>query len=72
MQWLDAIFKMLGRAFLRLLRPNDVRPLDFEIMTSKICNHFWKFACQAQKGKADLCMTNSSKPLIYLLFLLFL
>ena len=61
---------MFGRAVLRPLRPNDVRPLNFEIMTSKICNHFRKFACQAQKGKADLCMTNSTKLLIFLIFFL--
>ena len=41
--------------------------LNFE--TSIFCNHFWKFGCQPQKSKADLCMTNGSKDLIYLSFL---
>ena len=44
----------------------------FEVMTSKIYNHFWKFGCQPQKGKADLCMTNGSKVLIHLPLLYFL
>ena len=66
MQWFDAFLKYLAEPFLRPLRPKDVRPLNFEDTTSKIWNHFWKCGCQPQKGKADLCMPNSSKVLIYL------
>ena len=32
----------------------------------QFCNNFWKFGCQPWKSKADLCMTNSSKVLVYL------
>ena len=42
-----------------------------EVTTSKFQNHSWKFGCQPRKGKADLCMTNGSRVLIYLSFLIF-
>ena len=71
MQWFHVIFKNFGRAVLRLLKPNDDWPLKFEVTTSKICNHFWKFGCQPQKGKTDLCMTNGSKVQSYLTYLSF-
>jgi hypothetical protein len=44
--------------------------LNFEAATSKFCNLFCKFSCQPRKSKTDFCMTNSSKVLIYLSFLL--
>ena len=49
--------------FLRPLRSIDV---EFWGCDLKICNHFWKFGCQSWKSNANLCMTNSSKVLIYL------
>ena len=63
--------KYLAEPFLRPLRLNDVRPLNFEVTTSKICNNFWNFGCQPQKGKADLCMKNGFKVLIYLILISF-
>ena len=36
----------------------------------KIC--YWKFGSYPRKGKVDLCMTNSSKVMIYLTLLYFL
>ena len=60
MQQFDAIFKIFGRAIFEAIEVN------FEVTTSKFCNHFWKFGCQPNKGKADLGMINGSKVLIYL------
>ena len=57
--------RYLAEPFLRPLRPNEVWPLNFEVMTSKIF-HFWKFGCQPQRGTAGLCMTKGSKVPIYL------
>ena len=56
----------------RSLRSNENRPLNFEAATSKFGNHSWNFGFSPQNGKVDLCMTNSSKVLIYLTFLYFI
>ena len=56
----------------RLLRANDNQMLNFEAATSKFYNCSWKFGSSPRKGKVDLCMTNSSKVLIYLTLLYFL
>ena len=58
--------KYLRVPILRPLRSKGDRGWIFEAATSKFCNHFWKFGCQPQKSKADLCLTNNVKVLIYL------
>jgi hypothetical protein len=72
MQQFDAIFKIFGRAVFEAIEVKGRSMLNFEVTTSKFCNHFWKFGCLPRTGKADLCVTNGSKGLIYLSFLLFL
>ena len=58
--------------FMRPLRSKEVRCWILRLRPQNFCNHFWKFGCQPPKSKADLCMTNGYKVLIYLSFLLFL
>ena len=70
--WFEAILKNFGRAIFEAIELKGHSMLNFEVTTSKICNHIWKFGCQPQKSKTVLCMTNGSKVLIYLSFLLFL
>ena len=72
MHWFEAIFKIFVRAVFEAIEVKERSMLNFEVTTSKICNHFWKFGCQPRKRKADLCMTNGSKVLIYLTLLNFL
>ena len=43
--------------------------LNFENSTSKFFMELWKVGFYYQKSKANLCMTNSSKDLIYLTIL---
>jgi hypothetical protein len=66
MQQFDAIFEILGRAVFEAIEIKGHSMLNFEVTTSKFCNHFWKFGGQPWKGKTDLCMTNGSKVLICL------
>ena len=66
------LLKMFGLAAFEAIEVKRLSMLNLEVTTSKICNRFRKFGCQPRKGKAVFCMTNGSKVLIYLSFLLFL
>ena len=82
----DAIFSIYGKngiipwhfflnsnlGLLRSLRSNENRCWIFEASSSKFCNQSWKFGSSTWNGKVDICMTNGSKVLIYLSFLLLL
>jgi len=68
LHWFEAIFKIFACAVFEAIKVKGLRSEVIEVATSKFCNHFQKFGCQPQKGKADLCMTNGSKDLIYLSF----
>ena len=46
--------------------------LNFEAVTSIVCNHSWNFSSSPRNGKVDLCTTNGSIVLIYLTLLNFI
>ena len=71
LEWFEAIFKIFVHAVFEAIVVKGWSRLNFEAATSKFCNNFWKFGCQPRKSKADLCMTNGSKVLIYLTLISF-
>ena len=66
MQQFDAIFEIFGRAVFEAIEVKGRSMFKFEVTTLKFCYNFWKCGCQPQKIKADLCLTNNVKVLIYL------
>ena len=59
---------MFGRVVFEAIEVKGCSRLNFEAVTSKFFKRLWKFGCQPQKSKADLCMTNGSKILIFFVF----
>ena len=45
---------MFGVAVFEAIEVKGRSMLNFEVKTSKFCNHFWNFGCQPLKGKVDL------------------
>ena len=71
LEWFEAILKIFALAVFEVIEVKGRSRLNFEAATSKFCNHLWKFGYQPRKSKADLCMTKSSKVLIYLTLISF-
>ena len=71
MHWFEAIFEIFAHAIFEAIEVKGRSMLNFEAVTLKFGNHFWKFGCQPRKSKTDLWMTNGSKVLIYLTLISF-
>ena len=69
MHWFEAFFKIFVCAVSKAIEVKGRSMLNFEAATSKFGNQFWNFGYQPQKSKADLCMTNSYKVLIFVFFI---